>query len=183
MPSLTRSSSQLKTMDNADAILATPRLSQARYGFVVDGLQLTAAAGVMTELIALATVFPIPKSAAALVGVINHRGSTVPVFDASSSPAAQVGVRPKQCNVLIFGEGEHRAGMVLNTTPSLVELLPTESQTKPLTHLAAYLVQPWMSALANPSIWWDFDYRSAFLAMAQGAQFTEPHTAEVSAGH
>jgi chemotaxis signal transduction protein len=169
-------------MDDAVAIQAAPRLSQARYGFVLDGLHLTAAAGVMTELIAKAVVFPIPKSAPALVGVMNHRGSTVPVFDAGSRPAQRQGIRPKLHNVLVFGEGEHRAGMVFDGTPSLIELMPSGERTKPGTHLSAYLLQPWQSALADQGTWWDFDYQNAFLAMSVGALF-ESHTAQFSAGH
>lgn len=180
-------------MDHADlpeltAPLNQARLGQARYGFVVGELHLTAGAGVMTELLSQATVFPIPKSAQALVGVINHRGSTVPVFNPSQSTSARAGVRPALCNVLIFGEGQHRAGMVLNTTPNLLELYPAEvGQAKPDTHLSAYLNQPWVTDLNDRTIWWEFDYRAAFLALAQGAarvnQQTKQATTHLSALH
>jgi chemotaxis signal transduction protein len=180
-------------VDHADlpeltAPLNQVRLGQARYGFVVGELHLTAAAGVMTELLAQATVFPIPKSAPAMVGVINHRGSTVPVFDPGHHTSARAGVQPALRNVLIFGEGEHRAGMVLNTTPDLLELYPAEvGQTRPDTHLSAYLDQPWVTGLSGRTIWWEFNYRAAFLALAQGAasvnQQTKQATTHLSALH
>jgi chemotaxis signal transduction protein len=142
--------------------------TQARYGFSVDRLRLTTPAKVMAEVVALATIFPLPKSAKALVGVINHRGSTVPVFDLSEAPPARAGLRRFGHDVLVLDRSERSVGIVLNASPELLELRPASRALEaPDSHLAPYLTSSWVSSADANAVWWDFDYESAISALAR----------------
>jgi chemotaxis signal transduction protein len=144
---------------------------QARYGFEVNGLHLAAPAKVITEAVAKAVIYPVPKSALALVGVINHRGTTVPIFDPARSHAPRSGLRPMERDVLVFGQGEHSVGMLMSSAPELLELHALSHTTpKPVSHLSPYLSNPMVSAQNSAAVWWDFDYHSAFSSLAQPAR-------------
>ncbi|MGB4115560.1 MAG: chemotaxis protein CheW [Polaromonas sp.] len=140
---------------------------QSRYGFEVSGLYLTAPAVVVTEAVAKATIYPVPKSAHALVGVINHRGITVPIFDLLPALGARTGLRPIERDILVFGQGEDSVGMLMNHSPvlmvlhALADILP-----KPGSPLDAYLSNPMVAAQSAATVWWDFDYQSAFKMLA-----------------
>lgn len=143
-----------------------PSLVEPRYGFVAAGLRLLATKGTLTELLLQATVYPIPHSAQALLGVINHRGSTVAVFDVTAQPKQRVNLLSPVCNVLVFGEAEHRVGLVLQEAPQLMEIEPVHPVPDlPASHLQAFLKQAWLSSGANAAVWWDFDYQAAFRSL------------------
>jgi chemotaxis signal transduction protein len=145
--------------------------SQSRYGFEVDGLHLAAPAKVITEAVAKATIYPIPKSAPAMVGVINHRGTTVPIFDPAPMPALRTQLRPMERDVLVFGQGEHSVGMLMGSAPELLDLHALAHTTpKPSSHLSPYLSSPMVSAQDSGTVWWDFDYRSAIKSLAVPAR-------------
>jgi chemotaxis signal transduction protein len=147
--------------------------SQSRYGFAINGLYLAAPAKIITEAVAKATIYPVPKSALALVGVINHRGTTVPIFDPSPTPAPRTGLRPMERDVLVFGQGEHSVGMLMGRAPELLELYALEHPTpKPSSHLSPYLSNPMVSMQNTATVWWDFDYHSAFKSLAMPARTT-----------
>jgi chemotaxis signal transduction protein len=141
--------------------------SQSRYGFEISGLFLAAPAKVITEAVAKATIYPVPKSALTMVGVINHRGTTVPIFDPAPDCDPRTGLRPMQRDVLVFGQGEHSVGMLMGRAPELLDLHALAHTTpKPSSHLSPYLSNPMVSKQNTATVWWDFDYHSAFKSLA-----------------
>jgi chemotaxis signal transduction protein len=152
-------------------------LRQSRYGFEVGGLRLVAPANALTEAVAKATIYPIPKSAQALVGVINHRGTAVPIFDIAPALSKRPDLRLLTRDVLVFGQGEHSVGMLMSLAPELLELrhLP-QAIPKPSSHLVSFLSSPMGTVQVTDTVWWNFDYQGAFkfLALSQAPVLIKP---------
>jgi uncharacterized membrane protein len=154
-------------MASAPNILIAPRNQNPRYGFKVAGLNMVPAESVLTEVIADARVFPVPKSAAALAGVVNLRGTIVPMFDPAAIDSTVNSLRPSQQRALVFDREESRVGLLINDDPVLVPLVPgADALTRPDNPLARFLIKPWAQENAPEMIWWEFDHRAAFEFLA-----------------
>lgn len=148
-----------------------PPTGELRYGFKVAGLQLVPAARVLTEMVAEARIFPVPKSASALAGVTNLRGTIVPLLDRRQVRRGAPNVRPFQHRVLVFDREDQRVGMLLDAQPELLTLVPAPADTpRPSGNtLTPYLVRAWAQADQPDQIWWEFNHRDAFESLARGA--------------
>jgi twitching motility protein PilI len=142
--------------------------SELRHGFQVAGLHLVPAARVLTEVVALADVFPVPKSSAAVVGVMNLRGNIVPLFDPQLVGQSVTNIHPTQRHVLVFDREEQSLGVLLDEDPELMSMVPAVGQhAKPASVLASYLLRPWACPDQPGQIWWEFDHRAAFVFLSQ----------------
>lgn len=149
---------------------AIPAGGELRYGFRVAGLQLVPAARVLTEMMAEARIFPVPKSATALAGVTNLRGTIVPLLDRRQARRGSANIRPFQHRVLVFDRDEQRIGLLLDEAPQMLALVPAQIDlARPETVLANYLTRAWTQVDQPDQIWWEFNHRAAFQALAQGA--------------
>jgi chemotaxis signal transduction protein len=150
---------------------AASSTGELRYGFRVAGLQLVPAARILTEMVAEARIFPVPKAAAALAGVTNLRGTIVPLLDRREVSRGGPHIRPFQHRVLVFDREEQRVGLLLDAAPELLNLVPAPSDTLRPQHatLAAFLVRPWAQAEQPDQVWWEFNHRAAFESLALGA--------------
>lgn len=150
---------------------ASPKEGELRYGFRVAGLRLVPAARVLTEMVAEARIFPVPKAASALAGVTNLRGTIVPLLDRREVPRGTPHIRPFQHRVLVFDREEQRVGLLLDAAPELLSLVPAPQGTPRPPHalLSAYLVRPWVQAGQPDQVWWEFNHRAAFESLARGA--------------
>lgn len=148
---------------------AAPRGS-VRYGFELAGLHLVPAEGVLTELVAEAKVFPVPRAADAVAGVINLHGTIVPVLDADPAGAAAADLRPGRRRALVFDREEQRIAVLLKGFPRLLTLLPGAAATpRPQGPLARFLTRAWCQADQPSQHWWEFDHRAAFESLARAA--------------
>lgn len=170
-------------MDVAASSLASPREGELRYGFRVAGLQLVPAARVLTEMVAEARVFPVPKAASALAGVANLRGTIVPLLDRRELSRGAPHIRPFLHRVLVFDREEQRVGLLLDAAPELLSLVPAPVDTPRPHHatLAAYLVRPWAQVGQPDQVWWEFNHRAAFESLARGAHPVSLNEEEVIA--
>ncbi len=149
-------------------LAATPHGGELRYGFEVDGLRLVPAAGVLTEMVAEARVFPIPKAAGALSGVLNLRGTIVPLFDMKMLACVATDIRPSQRRALVFDRDEQRAGLLFDGVPELVGLVAAPTNTpRPVGPLVEFLTRAWSRADQPKQIWWEFDHRKVFDFLAR----------------
>lgn len=149
---------------------AVPTVGELRYGFRVAGLQLVPAARVLTEMIAEARVFPVPKSASALAGVTNLRGTIVPLLDRRQERRGAPSIRPFVQRALVFDRDDHRIGLLLDAQPELLALVAAPVDTpKPESALGAFLTRPWARVDQPDDIWWEFNHRAAFESLARGA--------------
>jgi chemotaxis signal transduction protein len=145
-----------------------PKGSELRHGFQVAGLYLVPAARVLTEVVAQADVFPVPKSSSALIGVMNLRGTIVPLFDPLLFDQAPTSITPSKRHALVFDREEQSLGMLLDTNPELMSMVPAVGQpTRPVSVLSDYLTHPWVQQNQPDQVWWEFDHRSAFAFLAQ----------------
>jgi chemotaxis signal transduction protein len=161
------------TTDPADAPVAPP-VGEVRYGFELAGLRLVPAQGVLTELVAHAKVFRVPRSSGSLAGVINLHGTIVPVVDPDQAGQAGADLRPVQHATLVFDREEQRVGVLLKSAPTLLNLLPVAagSAARPGQPLARFVTRAWVQADPSDSgdpVWWELDHRAAFEWLARGA--------------
>lgn len=157
-------------MNNPTRPAEAPRGSEARYGFELAGLHLVPAHGVLTELVAEARVFPVPRSASTVAGVINLHGTIVPVLDPNPAGAAGTDLRPGQRRALVFDRDEQRIAVLLNGSPRLLSLLPgAPAAPRPHGPLARFLTRAWCQADQPSQHWWEFDHRAAFESLARAA--------------
>lgn len=154
-------------MASAPGISLSPSNRNLRYGFKVAGLNLVPAESVLTEVISDARVFPVPKSAATLAGVVNLRGTIVPMLDPTGLGKPVNDIRPSQQRALVFDREESRVGLLINDDPALVPLVSApEESTKPDSPLSRFLIKPWAQENSPEMIWWEFDHRAAFEFLA-----------------
>ena len=154
---------ELSTLPSGDAQPG----GELRYGFRVAGLQLVPAARVLTEMIADARIFPVPKTAQALAGVTNLRGTIVPLLDRRQTRRGSPNIRPIQHRVLVFDREEHRIGWLLDAAPELLSLVPAPANTPlPVSSLSDFLVRAWTQIDQPEQVWWEFNHRAAFESLA-----------------
>lgn len=152
---------------------------ELRYGFVVGGLHLVPAQRVLTEMIEQARIFPVPRSAPALAGVTNLRGTVVPLLDRREKRRGAASIRPFAHRVLVFDRDESRVGLLLDAQPALLSLTPAPEDTpRPASPLSAFLTRPWAQVDQNGQIWWEFNHRAAFESLARGASQADVPSAE-----
>jgi len=161
---------------------AAPPVGEVRYGFELAGLRLVPAQGVLTELVAQAKIFRVPRSAGALAGVINLHGTIVPVVDPEKAAQASADLRPGLHRTLVFDREEQRVGVLLKNLPTLLSLVPQSfAPARPRGPLARFLTRAWLQADQADQVWWEIDHRAAFEWLADGAD-SLPSPPVVSAG-
>lgn len=142
----------------------------ARYGFECAGLLLVPPAGMLTELVAQAPVFPVPRSVSALVGVLNLHGHIVPVLDPDRIGHARLNLQPAPQRVLVFGRGDQRIGVRLKGMPQLLQLSPGPTiALRPQGVLTRFLTHAWTPLDRPHQVWWEFDPLAALAHLAQTA--------------
>jgi chemotaxis signal transduction protein len=152
---------------------------ELRYGFVVGGLPLVPAHRVLTEMIAQARVFPVPRSAPGLAGVTNLRGTIVPLLDRREKRRGAANIRPFTHRALVFDRDESRVGLLLDNQPELLSLMPAPDDTPmPASPLSAFLTRAWVRVDQGGQIWWEFNHRAAFESLARGASQANVASAE-----
>lgn len=145
-----------------------PQSGELRHGFQVAGLSLVPASRVLTEVIAQAEVFAVPKSSTALMGVMNLRGTIVPLFDPQLLGKPQSHITPSKRHALVFDREDQSMGLLLDSDPELMSLVPAAGQhSKPDSVLADYLTCPWMRPDQPQHLWWELNHRAAFKFLAR----------------
>ena len=157
-----------------------------RHGFRVAGLSLVPAAGVLTELLSQVQTYPLPRSTATLIGLVNLRGTVVPVFDAQAPARPITHIRPSPCTALVFGHEPDRCALLCAEAPQLLALMvPPVNPARPVSPLSPYLRRPWMRCDEPHDIWWEIDHLAAFgflskAARAPSATRSTPTTTEAT---
>lgn len=162
-----------------------PQGGELRHGFQVAGLCLVPAARVLTEVIAQAEVFAVPKSSTALMGVMNLRGTIVPLFDPKLLGKPQSHLIPSKRHALVFDREEQSMGLLLDSDPELMSLIPAVGQhSKPVSVLADYLGRPWSRPDQPQQLWWELNHRAAFEFLSRThIAFTQPASTTTISHH
>lgn len=143
-------------------------LGEPRYGFVFDGLPMVLGPGVLTELVDDLALYPVPRSHPGLAGVLNLRGTIVPVFSPLSARSARHSIHPQQRRALVLGQGTQRAGLLLDTLPQLLHLHAPQSAVPPLAGpYAACSTSSWAaSGHSGTPLWWEMDLAALLQLLA-----------------
>jgi len=145
---------------------AAARSARQCYGILLTQLPVLPAPGLLTEMVAGAWVYPSVRAPRALLGLMNLRGSVIPVFDAEPG-AVSPSLRPAQHDVLVFGRDSERAALRLTAPPQQLSLLACEeAQTPPAGTLSPYLGQSFADSKDPSQIWWELDHLQAFRFLA-----------------
>lgn len=143
------------------ALAAPPQAAEnpdeiVRQAFRVGAMRLLAPFAVASELVEMPGVYPLPRSPANLLGLVNLHGRIVPLFDLADLFETQHLPREKRM-VLVIGHGNDAAGIVIDGLPRRLVFTP-ESQIVPpaLPHSAAGAVLA--TYLQGRDAWFEFDY-------------------------
>jgi chemotaxis signal transduction protein len=155
-------------MQVAPEIVVPKRSQNLRYGFKLAGVKVVPAARVLTEVVANAQIFRVPKSVATLVGVLNLRGFIVPVVDAAAIAASVTDIRPSQRRALVFDRDAASVGLLIQADPEMVALVAApEHIARPQFAFSAFLTQAWAQEDQPSTLWWELDHRAAFDHLAK----------------
>ncbi len=100
-----------------------PTQPRLRFGVSLGGVNVLLPAGVITEFVAQAPVFPVPRAPTRLLGLMQVRGHPVPVFDAAplaSDDWPALGRR----DVLLIGTGAEAGAVAVDAPPRAISPLP-----------------------------------------------------------
>jgi len=92
-----------------------------RYGFRIGGCRFVHDLNLPVELIELPHCYDLPNSSAWFSGLVNLRGNLVPVFDLRSLLGGTGPVGGRQM-LLVIGNGERAAALVIDGTPDHISL-------------------------------------------------------------
>lgn len=136
-----------------------------RYGFRIGELALLLQAGIPSEVVEQPAIFPLPNAPEACAGLVNLRGTLIPVYDLERARGMTSGRRTRKPNLLILGSGEHSAGLLIDGLPALVQLNPDQAMPPP-NHLPPLLRKHAGLCFAhNGRMWTEFDYESFITAL------------------
>lgn len=160
--------------DSFDAALAVPdagRLTGAqpgahdvrRYVVAVGDYGLLLPAEALCEVIEAAPGCRLPNTPEWFAGVINQRGTMVPVFDLAALLDAP-GAAPRREWTLVVGQREHAVGLRLTRLPQAVQL--THAQRVPAARAPHALLAPFVSAAyqGEGAHWYEWDMDGFFEA-------------------
>jgi chemotaxis signal transduction protein len=134
---------------------------QSRYGYCAGGLRILVPKGMPSEVLVRPVVHPLPRCPRWMRGVLNLRGSIVPLFHfgfvADAIDSSNVGL------ALVLGERERAMAIALDALPASVT--PARSNTVPA--LPAMLMEHVQGVFeANGEFWLDLDHHALFSSFA-----------------
>lgn len=145
--------------DNTEAL-------NLRYGFEVGGIEFLIRKNQLSEIVRTPKVFPIPNSPASVDGLINHRGSLVPIFKFKSfvySGDDELNINNDY--VLVLDKGEKATAFHIDKIPFTInaeddELLSSEKQLKDVSDSALQFIEAIYEYKEHLFI--DFDFERFF---------------------
>ncbi len=139
---------------------------RARYGFRVGELGLLINPDTGSEVLAMPAVAALPGAPPGFLGLINLRGSLVPLYELHILLGLGSSREGADSKVLVFGQGEQAVAVLIEGYPrALFSLLPL-SNLPPLptalrSHVAGGHVQ-------DETVWLEFDHGSFFDEVCSG---------------
>lgn len=107
---------------------AEAEVAVMRRNFEMGGRRFTLEGNPLMEVLDAPSIFPVPNTPASCRGLINLRGSLVPIFDIRKTFGGGGGYRW----VLVVGRGEQAAGLVIDGLPKQVKVTESARVDQPL---------------------------------------------------
>ncbi len=137
----------------------------ARYGFEVGTIHLLVPPMKVCEVVEKAPVCALPNSEDWLLGMVNLRGTLVPMFDLHRLLGEEYGAA-SESRYLIIGKGIDAVGIVIDGLPQPVD---TCSPMKNMPPLAQALIGMCDCAyIDNDTVWLNFDVDAFFKFVSAG---------------
>lgn len=151
-----------RTEQSADKQTVEP----IRFGAQVGNIGLLVPKGMLSELVEEITVFPLPTTPPWFQGLINLRGSLVPVYDLKTLFMIDEPSSEKN-NLLVLNTGEKAVGILIDGLPITLQAAQRLQQAPLLPpvlrdHYRAVYVK-------DAVVWVDFDFDGFFHAAGRGA--------------
>lgn len=146
-----------------------------RYGYRVGTLCFLISSGTGSEVVPLTRPAPIPSSPRWLLGLVNLRGTLVPVFDVSHTFGLGGGVAAEPGNasvakpmILVLDKGDRAAGLLINGFPCPLSGLRSVPQLPLLPEaLRAHVAGAWAD---DTDIWLELGLEGLLLELGAKAE-------------
>jgi chemotaxis signal transduction protein len=126
----------------------------ARYGFRTGSLSVLIGRATGSEVMEARRIAPLPGADTWLVGMMNLRGTPVPVFDLCTALGLPANDASQKSMVLVLGKGEHAVGFLIDGLPrALTALRPIDVPSLPPA-LAPFVAAAWSD---GAGLWIEFD--------------------------
>lgn len=136
-----------------------------RYGFRTGSLGLLIQRETGSEIVEARNITPLPGSVSWLVGMMNLRGTPVPVFDLCAALNVTRHEALQKPWVLVLDSGVHAAGLLIDGKPeALADLTPAPTLGSVPELLRELAPQSWT---AEGAMWVDLDHRRLLSALNQ----------------
>lgn len=143
--------------------LATLSHEALRYGFVIGNLNFVYDKDVACELVKAVPIYSVPNTPKWMLGLINLRGSLVPVFNLEGYFNFKEEV-DKLKLLLILGKGEKAVAFQIKSYPQLLkDLTQLETLPKLMPKIEGYI----RAAYQGEKIWLELDKESFFSALGE----------------
>ncbi len=135
-----------------------------RRGFRIGSLNLLVQEGTVCEILDLPPVARVPNTAPWLCGLVNRRGSVIPVYDLMLLLFGENKTN-RSGRLLVIGQGEASAGVIVQALPTL-ETFNAEDRAEAVTNLPRglreYVINCFMKDGAE---WFEFAHEQLFLSL------------------
>jgi purine-binding chemotaxis protein CheW len=127
-----------------------------RQAFRIGNVRMLAPFATASELTEMPNVYPLPRSPANLLGLVNLHGRIVPLFDLAALFETQHLPREKRM-LLVIGHGSDAAGIVIDGLPRRMVFKP-EAQVMPPALPASAALTVTAAYAQGKDTWFEFDY-------------------------
>ena len=136
------------------------------FGVLAAGVPLLLPQGEPLEYLADAVVHWLPGAGERVAGLLQLRGVPIVVLDPAAAPARAAPAR-RRLGVLVIGHAPEGAALVVDGPPAPLETFPARAASqRPDCAFAAALGEPVAEAADPGRLWWGFDARRLFAALA-----------------
>lgn len=139
----------------------TRAVAPIRFGARVGDIGLLIPLGMLSELVEDAEIYPLPTTPLWFQGLINLRGSLVPVFDLKAL-FENVGQKAERTNLLVLNSREEAVGILINGLPMTLDVAQTLEQLPVLPPVLREYSQA--VYVLGEEVWVEFDFDGLFRA-------------------
>ena len=104
--------------NEAAATLATAEHAQQRHGVAIGSFSVLLPGDAVSEVVKGATIYPVPKTASWVKGLLNLRGNLVPVFNLAEHFDANAQA-PESPQIIAVGKAEQAIALIVDGIPRL----------------------------------------------------------------
>lgn len=135
-----------------------------RYGFSIGSLNFIYDSRIACELVKGASIYSVPNTPVWMLGLINLRGSLVPVFNLENYFDFKEEEADSHKLLLVLGKGEKAAAFQLKKYPELLNnLTKLDSLPKLIPKMSGYV----LAAYSSENIWLELDKDRFFSALGE----------------